>query len=134
MGTLWSHPSPPSTNTSSTVEETIFLTLSELEVFRGRQRLTLFISLTKVLVRASGHLNFSQKYGIQQFQSLQDLDRLIELGHDRQLLKHLCKEIFGAAQRSPDHKVREHYYHYCYLYQHTVIALYCHVAQNFCVT
>ena len=58
---------------------------SQNSSFRGRQCLTLSITLNNVLVRASGHLNFSQKYGIQQFQSLQDFDRLIELGHDRQL-------------------------------------------------
>ena len=45
----------------------------------------LHITLNKDLVRASEHFNFSQRYGIQQFQSLQDLDRLIKLGHDRQL-------------------------------------------------
>ena len=53
--------------------------------FRGGQRVTLHITLNKDLVRASEHFNFSQRYGIQQFQSLQDLDRLIKLGHDRQL-------------------------------------------------
>ena len=66
--------------------------------FKGRQRITLPIILNKDLVRASEHFNFSQRYGIQQFQFLQDLDRVIELGHDRQLWKHLCNDIFEAAQ------------------------------------
>ena len=35
---------------------------------------------------------------MQQFQSLQDLDRVIELGHGRQSWKHLCNDILEAAQ------------------------------------
>ena len=48
--------------------------------FRGRQRITLPITMNRDIVTASEDFNFSQRYGIQQFQSLQDLDRLIELG------------------------------------------------------
>ena len=62
---------------------------SQNSSFRIRYRITLLITLNKDLVRATEHFRFSQRYGIQQFQSLQDLDRLIELGHDRQLWKHL---------------------------------------------
>lgn len=57
----------------------------------------LTITLNKDLPRASQYFNFSQRYGIKQFQSLKGLDRLIELGHNRQLWKHLCKDIFEAA-------------------------------------
>ena len=35
------------------------------------------------VVRASQHLNFSQRSGIQQLQSMQDLGRLTELGNNR---------------------------------------------------
>lgn len=58
--------------------------------FRGIQRMTLPITLNEDIVRISQHLNFSQRYGIQWLQSLQDLDRLFKLGNDRQLWKHLC--------------------------------------------
>ena len=80
--------------------------------FRGRQRITIPITLNKDLVRASEHFNFSQTHGIQQFQSVQDLEKLIELRHDRQLWKHLCNDIFKAAQTdwSSDHVARKHYY------------------------
>ena len=44
------------------------------------------------------HLRWLLLYGIQQFQSLQDLDTIIELGQDRQLWKHLCNDIFEATQ------------------------------------
>ena len=57
-----------------------YFSQSQNSSFRCRKRITLPITLKKDLVRASGHFNFSQRYGIQQFQSLQDLDRLIELG------------------------------------------------------
>ena len=73
-------------------------TLSENGRFRGRQRITLPIILNKDLFRASEHFSFSQRYGIQQFQFLQGLDRLIELVYDWQLWKHLCNDIFEAAQ------------------------------------
>ena len=71
---------------------------SQNSSFTGRQRITLPITLNKDFDRASEHFNFSQRYGIQQFQSLQlqDLDKLIELGHDRQLSKHLCNEAAQA--------------------------------------
>ena len=65
---------------------------------RSRQRIAIPIILNKDLVSASQLFNFSQRYGIQQLQSLQDLDRLIKLGHDRQLWKHLCNDILEAAQ------------------------------------
>ena len=71
---------------------------SQNSSFRSRQRITLPITLDKDLVRASEHFNFSQRYGIQQFHSRQDLDRLIKLGHDIELWKHLCNDIFEAAQ------------------------------------
>ena len=71
---------------------------SQNSSFSGRQSITLPITLNKHLIRASEHFNFSRRYGIQQFQSLQDLDRLIKLGHNRQLWKHLCNDIFEAAQ------------------------------------
>ena len=71
---------------------------SKSSSFRGRQRITHPITLNKDLFRASEHFNFNQRYGIQRFQSLQDLDRLIELGHDRQLWKHLCNNSFKAGQ------------------------------------
>ena len=59
--------------------------------------ITFPIILNKDLVRAIEHFSFSQRYGIQRLQSLQDLGRLIELGHDRQLWKHLYNDIFEAA-------------------------------------
>ena len=71
---------------------------SQNSSFRGRQRITPPITPNKDLGRANEHFNFSQRYGIPQVQSLQDLDRLIELEHDRQLWKHLCNDIFEAAQ------------------------------------
>ena len=71
---------------------------SQISSFRGRQRVTLPVTLNKDLVRASEHFHFRQRYGVQQFQSLQDLGRLIKLGHDIQLWKHLCNDIFEAAQ------------------------------------
>ena len=86
---------------------------SQYSSFKGRQHITLPITLNKDLVRAIEHSSFSQRYGIQLLQSLQDLvDRLIELGYDRQLWKHLCNDIFEAvwADWSPDHEAREHYY------------------------
>ena len=70
---------------------------SQYSSFRGRQRITLPSTSNKDLVRTSKHFNFSQGYGLQQSRSLQDLDRLIELGHDRQLRQHLCS-IFEATQ------------------------------------
>ena len=85
----------------------------KIAVLELGNRITLLITLNKDLVRATEHFRFSQRYGIQQFQSLQDLDRLIELGHDRQLWKHLWNDIFEAAQAdwSPDHETRENYYY-----------------------
>ena len=71
---------------------------SQNSSFRGRKRITLPITLNKDFVRASDHFSFSQRYGVQQFQSLQNLERLIELGHDRQLWKHLHNDIFEATQ------------------------------------
>ena len=65
---------------------------------RSRQRIAIPIILNKDLVSTGQYFNFSQRYGIQQLQSLQDLDRLIKLGHDRQLWKHLCNNILEAAQ------------------------------------
>ena len=106
------------------------LRISVLEVgsFRGRQCITLLITLNKDLDRTSDHFNSSQRYSIQQLQYLQDLHRLIESGYDRQhfnssqrysiqqlqylqdlhrliesgydrqLWEHLCNYIFEAAQ------------------------------------
>ena len=71
---------------------------SQNSSFRIRQLVTIPITLNKDLVRASEHFNFSRRYGIQQFQSLQDLDGLIKLGHDRQSWKHLRNNILEAAQ------------------------------------
>ena len=84
---------------------------SQNSSFRGRQRITLPSTSNKDLVRTSKHFNFSQGYGLQQSRSLQDLDRLIELGHDRQLRQHLCS-IFEATQADgyPDNGAREYYY------------------------
>ena len=84
---------------------------SQNSSFRGRQRITLPSTSNKDLVRTSKYFNFSQRYGLQQFRSLQDLDRLIELGHDRQLRQHLCS-IFEATQADgyPDNGAREYYY------------------------
>ena len=89
-----------------------YFLLSQNSGSRGTQRITLPITLDKDLVRASERFNFGQRYIIQQFQSLQDLDRLIKLGHDRQLWKHLCNDIFEVAQAdwSPDHEAGEHYH------------------------
>ena len=60
-----------------------YFSLSQNSSFRGRQCIALPIALNKHLFRASEHLNFSQRYGIQQLQPLQDLNRPIELGNDR---------------------------------------------------
>ena len=90
------------------------LRISVLEVggFRGRQCITLLITLNKDLDRTSDHFNSSQRYSIQQLQYLQDLHRLIESGYDRQLWEHLCNYIFEAAQAdwSPNHEAGEHFY------------------------
>ena len=45
----------------------LYFSLSQNSSFRGRQRITLPITLNKDVVRASEHFNFSQRYGIQQF-------------------------------------------------------------------
>lgn len=93
---------------------------SQNNSFTGRQHIPLPITLNKDLFRASWHPNFAQRCGIQWLQSLQDLDRLIKLGHDRQLLKHLCHDIFPNPNpnpnidSSPDYEVREYYYYYLY--------------------
>ena len=97
-----------------------YFSLSQNSSFKRRQRVSLPFILNKDIVRASEHFSFSQRYGIQRFQSLQDLDRLIKLGHDRQLLKHLCHDIFPNPNpnpnidSSPDYEVREYYYYYLY--------------------
>ena len=60
----------------------------------GNSLVTSFASIHKyqvgsqsdiISITASEHFSFSQRYSIQQFQSLRDLDRLIELGYDRKL-------------------------------------------------
>ena len=85
--------------------------------FRVRHCITLPITLNEDLVRANEHFNFSQRFDIKQFQSLQDLDRLIELGHDRQLWKHLCNDISEAAQA--DFQSRSRSERVLYLYRNT---------------
>ena len=93
---------------------------SQNSSFKRRQRVSFPFTLNEDLIRASEHFNFGQRYCIQRFQSLQDLDRLIKLGHDRQLLKHLCHDIFPNPNpnpnidSSPDYEVREYYYYYLY--------------------
>ena len=48
--------------------------------------------MNKDIVTASEDFNLSQRYGMQQFQSLQDLDRLIELG---------CPNSISLSKLSP---------------------------------
>ena len=73
-----------------------YFSSSQGSSFRARQCITLPVTLNKDLVRANKHFNFSQRYDttISVFAGL----GLIELGHDRQLWKHLCNDIFAAAQ------------------------------------
>ena len=87
MKSFGSHPSPPSTDTCSQSMRHDF-SPSQNGSFRVRQCITLPITRNEDLVTANEHFNFSQRFNIKEFQSLQDLDRLIELGHDRQLWKH----------------------------------------------
>ena len=77
---------------------THFFSPSQNSSFRGRQRITSSITQNKDLIKVGEYFNFSQRYDIQRFLSMQDLDRLIELGYGRQLWKYLCNDIFEAAQ------------------------------------
>ena len=71
---------------------------SQCEGFKGRQRITLPITIDRDLIRTHKYRSIYTKYHVISFNTIYDLDRLTVVASDRNLWKELCKEVYEAAQ------------------------------------
>ena len=66
--------------------------------FRGRERITLPVTISRDLARANNHKHIELKFQIKSFQNNRELQKLTAIAGDRELWKALCKEVQEAAQ------------------------------------
>ena len=84
--------------TPSRMSMTHYFTSSSKKGFKGRQRVTLPVTISKDLKRAHQNSTLTQDYGVVAFDKTSDLNRLAIIAKDRKLWKNLSKDVFEAAQ------------------------------------
>ena len=75
-----------------------YFSKSTQKKFKSRHRHTLPITINKDLRRAQQHRDIKNKFQINSFTDINDLDKLTTIATDRNKWKDLCKEVHEAAQ------------------------------------